>query len=1120
MVKYYCFFACIALLLFFNQPAYSQPSTTKKMFSTLTSSTTGVNFRNNITEDENMYYYVYEYLYVGAGVSIGDFNNDGLPDLYFSSTLGSNKLFLNEGNFHFKDITLTAGVDGGAGIKTGVNIIDINNDGYMDILICKSGMKDPKLRKKILYINNHDLTFTDKAAEYGLDDESYTTQAYFFDYDKDGDMDVFFTNHPDDFKHAVDIEFRQQGGKLILAEDTIHQYVSDRLFENRNGHFVDVTKKAGMLSHAFGLSADIFDFNNDGWPDVYVANDFNQPDYLYINNHNGTFTNRITDYVKHTSFFSMGSDVDDINNDGLEDLFVLDMAIEDPVRQKQLFVLNVNYDKQKLMEKYGLFLQYTRNCLQLNNGNGTFSDIGYHAGIAQTDWSWAPLIADFDNDGWKDIYITNGLKRDITDWDYKEFVLDSIKNLFAKGQSVSLYDWFKQIPVTRIKNYFYHNSGTLKFDDYTDKWTDEPPSFSNGAAYVDLDNDGDLDIVVNNIDDDAFILKNNSNEWSKSHYINFRFFKDKRSKAEVYGATVQLTDANGVIQQVAHYDPQRGYMSTMEHQLHFGTGSQRVIPHASIIFPSGKKISLDNIEADQTLTVYESDGIQLPPISFSPKPVFSELKLQNRLNYKHVENDFIDFKREPLIPYMCSRKGPYYAKADVNGDKLEDIYIGGSSGNEKKLLLQNATGGFIEKKQVFFIADKKYEDCGATFFDADGDGDMDLYVVSGGAEFEEGNPLYQDRLYINDGKGNFSRSLKGLPGETNNGSCVIPLDFNGDGQMDLFVGGAVFPGKFPLHDKSMLLQNNKGVFTDVTNDIAPGLNDLGIINAAVWADMDGDKKNELVLTGEWMAPTIFKMVNGKFSKMDATVHYNVPFKDTVSNLDALKGLWNCVKAVDVDNDGDLDLVVGNRGTNSKVNADMNHPAKIYAKDFDGNGSYDAVLGYYIGDKCYPIYSRDQLIDQMPMFRKKYYRYRMYAGKTMDEIFTADQQKGMQTFSAACFESGILINDGNGSFHFKPLPEAAQLSTINDLVYNDFNGDGIKDLLICGNSNDPDAGTGNYDATAALLLTGDGKGGFNAVSPVVSGLSIRGEVRRIVYLEDGTVIFLKNNEAAQVFKKNR
>ncbi len=1118
MAKYFRICSFMISLLFFASPAKCQSPGNKKMFTALPSSVTGVNFRNDISEDEKMYYYIYEYLYVGAGVSVGDFNNDGLPDLYFTSTLGANKLFLNEGNFHFKDITASAGVDGGAGIKTGVNIIDINNDGYPDIFICKSGMKDPKLRKKILYINNHDLTFTDKAAEYGLDDDSFTTQAYFFDYDKDGDMDVFFADHPDNFANAVDIVFAQKNGKLVLAEDTIHQYVSDRLFENRNGHFMDVTKKAGLLSHAFGLSAAVFDFNNDGWPDLFVANDFNQPDYLYINNKNGTFTNRLTDYFKHTSYFSMGSDVSDINNDGLEDLFVLDMAIGDPVRQKQLFVLNVNYDKQKLMEKYGLFLQYTRNCLHLNNGNNTFSDIGYHAGIAQTDWSWAPLIADFDNDGWKDIYITNGLKRDITDWDYKEFVLDSIKNLFAKGQSVSLYDWFKQIPVTKIKNYFYHNNGTLRFDDYTDSAVDEPPSFSNGAAYVDLDNDGDLDIVVNNIDDDAFILKNNTNEWGKAHYINFKFFKDHQSKAEVYGSGVKLTDANGNIQ-VAHYDPQRGYMSTMEHQLHFGTGSQAVIPTVEITFPSQKKTTLHNVNCDQLMTLYESDAVIQNAIPVVTKPVFTEVKGPNKLNYTHVENDFIDFKREPLIPYMCSRKGPYYAKADVNGDKREDIYIGGSSGNEKKLMLQNANGSFTEKKQVFFIADKIYEDCGATFFDADGDGDMDLYVVSGGAQFNEGNPNYQDRLYINDGKGNFSRSLKGLPGETNNGSCVIPLDFNGDGQMDLFVGGAVYPGKFPLHDKCMLLQNNKGVFTDVTDQLAPGINDLGIVNSAVWADIDGDKKNELIITGEWMAPTIFKMVNGKFSKMEATVHFNIGLKDTVASLDALKGWWNCIKAVDIDGDGDLDLIAGNRGTNSKVNGDMNHPCKIYAKDFDGNGSYDAVMGYYIGDKCYPVYSRDQLIDQMPMFRKKYYRYRMYAGKTIDEIFTADQQKGMDKFSAGCFESGIFINDGNGSFHFKPLPEAAQLSTINDVVYNDFNGDGIKDILVCGNSNDPDAGTGNYDATAALLLTGDRNGNFYALKPLASGLSIRGEVRRIIYLENsGTVLFLKNSDAAQVFIK--
>ena len=1111
---------CVFSLILFicsSVTVCGQQNKNNKLFTILPSSSTGVNFRNDITEDADMYYYLYEYLYNGAGVSIGDFNNDGLPDLYFSSSLGSNKLFLNEGNFHFKDITKSAGVDGGAGLKTGVNVIDFNNDGYPDIFICKSGMKDPKLRKKILYINNHDLTFTNRATEYGLDDDSYTTQAYFFDYDKDGDMDVLFVNHPRNFDNAVDIVFTQKNGKLELAEDTAHQYVSDRLFENRNGHFIDVTKRAGMLSHAFGLSAVIFDFNNDGWPDIFVANDFNQPDFLYINNKNGTFTNHLKDYFRHTSFFSMGTDMNDINNDGLEDLMVLDMAIEDPIRQKQLFTLNVNFDKQKLMERYNLFLQYTRNTLQLNNGNNTFSDIAYHAGVSQTDWSWCPLIADFDNDGWKDMYFTNGLKRDITDWDYKEFVLDSIKNLFRKGLTVKLSDWFKQIPVTRIKNYFFHNTGTLRFENTSDEWCDQVPSFSNGAAYVDLDNDGDLDLVVNNVDDEAFIYRNNNNELNPaSHYINFRFLKDRQSPAEVYGASVKLLDANGNIQ-VQHYDPQRGYMSTMEHQLHFGTGNLSVIPTVEIVFPSQKKLTLSNVKTNQLIKVYESDALAQPIVVAVNKPLLKDLTAQHKFKYTHVENDFIDFKREPLIPYQCSRKGPYYAQADVNGDKKEDIFIGGAAGIPGKLMIQSANGIFTESRQDCFEKDKAKEDNGVLFFDADGDGDADLYVVSGGAQFPAGDHLYQDRLYFNDGKGHFTKAMNALPSETNNGSCVIPLDFNGDGAIDLFVGGGVLPGKFPLHDKCMLLQNNKGVFTDVTNQIVPEINELGIVNAATWADMDGDKVNELIVTGEWMGPTIFKMVNGKFRKMSNTVHFNISGKDTATSMDALKGWWNCIKAVDIDNDGDIDLIVGNRGTNSKVNADMNHPCKIYAKDFDGNGSYDAVLGYYIGNKCYPMFSRDQLIDQMPMFRKKYYRYKMYAGRTMDELFTPEQQVGMQIFSAGCFESGVLVNDGNGSYHFQPLPEMAQLSTINDFVVDDFNGDGINDMLVCGNSNDADAGTGNYDATAALLLTGDGKGGFKAMMPLASGLNFRGEVRKIVYLkESGTLFFLKNSDAAEVF----
>ena len=580
---------------------------TKKLFSLLSPNETAINFRNDIVEDANMFYYKYEYLYIGAGVAAGDINNDGLQDLYFASTLGTNKLYLNLGNFQFKDITEKAGVSAAAGMKTGVNMIDINNDGWLDIVVCKSGPTDPAARTKHVYINNGDLTFTDKAAALGLNDASFSTQSYFFDYDKDGDLDVYFANQPKDFTTAMLIPAKMVNGKMVYAEDTSTVYVSDRLYRNDKGKFTDVTKQAGLINHAFALSAAIYDFNNDGWPDIYVANDFNKPDFIYINNHDGTFTEKLSDYFNHVSLSSMGSDMNDINNDGLEDLFVLDMAIEDPVRQKQLFVQNLNYDKFQLLLRFNLFYQYPRNCLQLNNGNGSFSDIAYYSGMAQTDWSWTPLIADYDNDGWKDVYISNGLKRDITDWDYKNFVLDSIKNLMAKGQSVNLDEWFKLIPQVKVKNYFYHNNGSLKFDNFSDSWCDQSPSFSNSAVYADLDNDGDLDLIVNNIDDPAFIYKNNSRELNNSNYLRFRFFKDKKSKEEVYGVVVKLYDSKNNFQ-LQRYDPQRGYMGTMEHVLHFGTGTERIIPKVEISFPSGKSIALFNINANQVLTVYESDG--------------------------------------------------------------------------------------------------------------------------------------------------------------------------------------------------------------------------------------------------------------------------------------------------------------------------------------------------------------------------------------------------------------------------------------------------------------------------------------------------------------------------------
>lgn len=1106
--------AVILCFLFHGITAAQSP----KQFTSLPSSYTGVNFRNDVEEDADVFYFKYQYLYNGAGVAVGDINNDGLPDLYFSSTLGFNKLYLNLGNFKFKDITVQAGVSGVRGQMTGVNMFDINNDGLLDILVCKSDPFDLQTGQKMLFINNGNNTFTNRAKEYGLDEDSYSVQSYFLDYDNDGDMDLFFVNHPRDFSTVNKVNAKVVNGKTVRSEDTATVRISDRLFENRNGHFYDVTKKAGLITNnVFGLSAAIYDFNHDGWPDIYVANDFNKPDMLFINNRNGTFHEDYAGYFEHGCFFSMGMDVSDLNNDGLEDVFNLDMSSEDPVRQKQLFVLNMNYDKFQLMTDLGLYYQYPRNCVNLNNGNGHFSDIAWYSGMAQTDWSWSPLVADYDNDGWKDVYITNGYKRDVTDWDYKEFVLDSIKNLMARGQPVNLNDWFKLIPQVKINNYFYRNNGTLHFDDHSTSWVDAPPAFSYGAAYADLDNDGDLDLVVNNVDDEAFIFKNNQNEIGPAHYLRFRFYRNRDKKQESYGPTVKLEMPDGSLQ-LQHYDPQRGYVSTMEHVLHFGTGKITEIPLVKIDFVNGKQIILKNVKADQVIDIFESDATAPIPEPARPKPVFAEVPAQKKFSYTQEENDYIDFKREPLIPYKCSRKGPYFARADVNGDGLEDIYIGGAAGFEKKLMIQGANGIFTAKNIPAFTADKKMEDGGAVFLDVDGDKDMDLYVVSGGAEFDAGSPMYQDRLYLNDGKGNFTRSLNGIPKESFNGSCVIALDFNKDGQTDLYVGGAVMPGKFPKHDPGMLLQNNKGVFTDVTATLAPDLLQTGIVNTAAWGDMNGDGSNELVIAGEWMPVMILYWKDGKFVNTDQQLTVTDKNASRVIGMKELTGWWNCVKLEDVDKDGDLDIIAGNRGLNSRIFAGIDEPATIYANDFDKNGSYDALTGYYIQGKCYPIYHRDQLIDQMPMFRKKYIRYRMYAGRTMDELFTPEQKQGMDIYTTRSFASGIFYNEGNGRFRFAGLPDMAQLSTINDMLFDDYDGDGNKDLLVCGNNNDPDVGTGNYDAMAALLLKGDGKGNFVPVPALRSGLNVRGEVRKLVPLNDKggrSVILLKNSAAAQV-----
>lgn len=1107
---------CLLIFIAFCPTIFitSQNIPGKTLFNRVPSSFTGVGFRNDIYEDNKFFYYDYLYLYNGAGVAIGDINNDGLADLYFSSTTSFNKLYLNLGNFQFRDITETAGVNGGMGIKTGVNMIDINGDRLLDIVVSKSGPFDVPYRQKLIYINNGNLTFTDRAKEYGLDEASHTTQTYFLDFDKDGDMDVFMANHSMDFKNNMVVNAKLENGKIVMIDDTARQYVSCRLFENRNGRFADISKKAGIWTNSFALSASIADINNDGWPDIYVANDFKKPDYLFINNKNGTFSDKLADYFKHISQASMGADINDINNDGLEDVLVLDMAFEDPARQKKLFTQHLNYDKFQLAVTMGLFHQYPHNVLQLNNGNGTFSEIAYHAGVAETDWSWAPLIADFDNDGRKDIYITNGLKRDVNDWDYRGFFIDSIKNLIAKGVKVDMVQWFSQIPSVPIKNYFYKNNGSLRFDNYTSQWTDEPAALSNGAAFGDLDNDGDIDIVVNNAEGEAFLLRNNANEINPAAYLRFRLMQYKNNMKEVYGTTVKLIMNDGSIQ-FQRYQPQRGYVSSNEHYLHFGTGNQKTIKEVIITFPSGKQVILNNVSSGQVVDVYEEDGLSPKPVTNNIPYTFSINKAPGFFSYSHKENDFIDFKREPLIPYKCSRKGPFYAKADVNADGREDIYIGGANNSEGTLMLQNPDGSFTKKLQAAFTKDKNMEDGGAIFFDADGDKDQDLYVVSGGSEFLSGSPLYQDRLYINDGKGNFSRSLTALPKEVYNGSYVVAEDIDEDGDQDLFVGGAVMPGKFPKHDASMLLQNNNGKFTDITMSAAPDLANTGIVNYAAWGDIDGDNKKELILAGEWMPLMIFKNDKGKLSRYAATVSVNSysGSKEKIS-LDKMSGWWYSLRMADVDKDGDLDIIAGNRGTNSKITAKLDEPCTIYAKDFDNNGSYDAFLGYYIQGKCYPMYHRDQLIDQMPSMRKKFYRYVHYAGKTLDEIFTEEQKKGMDVYGTGCFESGVFINEGNGHFRFEAFPEQAQLSTINDIVVDDFDKDGNPDIITGGNSSDPEIGTGDYDAMATLLLKGNGKGKF--LANVNSGLPNDGEVRRIVYLPlSGTLLLLKNNAPATV-----
>ncbi|MBS0000060.1 MAG: VCBS repeat-containing protein [Cyclobacteriaceae bacterium] len=1076
-----------------------------ELFTLISNERTGIKFRNVIEETENFNHLHYSYLYNGAGVSIGDINNDGLSDIYFTGNLAASRLYLNKGNFKFEDITAKAGVSARETWNNGANMADINGDGFLDIYVCSSTDGRPEYRKNLLFINNGDLTFSEKAGEYGIDDAAYSTHSAFFDYDKDGDLDLFTLNHSVD-SYAMFNE-RSAGYKHEPSARYGH-----KLFRNDGAFFTEVTREAGIISNVinFGLGIAVADFNNDRWPDIYICNDYYEQDYLFINQKDGTFSEQLEEYFSHVSFSSMGCDAADINNDGYIDLFTLDMLPEDNIEQK-LVEGPHNYEKFKLLETRGFYHQTTRNMLQLNNHGKYFTEIGQYAGVFSTNWSWSPLLFDYDNDGLKDIFITNGYGKNNTHMDVIMMLVEDAVVQQRGGQGMNDIDFVNQVPPTILKNYMFRNNGDLTFSDVKDQWGFDKKTLSNGAAYGDLDNDGDMDLVISNVNDYAFVYRNNSDKITGNHYLKIKLIGSGFNTGGI-GARIDITCKDRVYTQ--EFMPSRGYMSSMDHAIIFGLGSATHVDTLRIIWPDLRVQEITNIEAGQVITLKNENAYQKELQDPSPHDqIFRALHGDTLGNFKHQENDYNDFRDQPLLPYLLSTQGPFLAKGDVDNDGHEDIFIGGSKGFPGKLYIHDGNGSFEQQEMTCFEKDATCEDLGARFIDVDMDKDLDLYVVSGGNEFTISSSNLQDRLYLNDGKGSFSKAENHLPEMISSGSCVKSADMDNDGDPDLFIGGRLTPGLYPIAPRSYLLENDgKGHFRDVTKIKNEGLEYPGMVTDAIWADINGDGFPDLILVGEWMPVRIFLNTGSEFHEiMDQKLMENS------------FGWWNRIVSADFDQDGDPDFVLGNFGLNSELSASVGEPVRIYAQDFDNDGSLDAVIGHYNNGKNYPIYSKDDLAAKINGIHDKYPDYKSYADQTISDIFSEEALQKALELKATNFSSSYLENKGNNQFELTSLPMQAQLSPVYGIQTGDFNQDGHLDLILAGNFYGFRIKFGHYDANKGLLLLGDRHGNFKEVPNHVSGLLLDGEVRDIKMInlspDKDMLIFLLNNDHAQFYEFN-
>ena len=1057
------------------------------LFQLLTPEQTGVDFVNTITEQAvNFNHLHWDYVYTGAGVATGDINNDGLPDIYYTGNMVNDALYLNKGNMQFENISLPAGILQDGLWSSGVSMGDINNDGFLDIYICRqSPTIDSRNQRNLLYINNGDNTFTEKAKEMGVAHGGYSIQSTFVDYDKDGDLDIYLVNQPPNSRLI---------SRFNLDVSTMLNVVSDRLFRNDGGKFTDVTKSAGLFNNGYGLNAVASDLNNDGWPDIYVSNDYEEPDFMYINNQDGTFTNKIFESAKHVSFYAMGSDVADFNNDAMPDVAVVDMASSDHFRSKT----NMGSMQPEVFwhsVAIGKHYQYMFNTLQINNGNGTFSDIGQLAGISKTDWSWSILLADFDNDGWQDVSITNGIKKDIRNNDF----MNKVRQMVSQGQKeFEVMDLVELVPSNPLPNYLYRNNQDFTFTNMATEWGMEHPNFSHGASYADLDLDGDLDMVINSSDMKGVIYEN---RWGNANnYLRIKLIGNNQNRNALNSkALIKYGDK----QQIRETTFTRGYLSASEPILHFGLGDHKQIDELIITWFDGTQTAMNNIASQQLLTIRYEDAKRQPAKREASKATL--LATASAPAFRHIENDFDDFTREILLPHKQSTNGPALATADVNGDGKKDFYVGGAADQAGNLFLQQTDGSFAPSNSQVWQEDIQQEDTGALFFDADGDGDQDLYVVSGGSEWAPASATYVDRLYINDGQGNFTKASNALPQNPESGQAIAAGDIDGDGDLDLFVGGRLVPGKYPAPANSYVLRNEGGRFVDATSDMAPDINPLGLVTDAVFSDYDNDGDQDLMIVGEWMPLTVLKNTEGVLENVTDAV-----------GLSDSGGWWWSIAAGDIDGDGDTDFLAGNLGKNAKFKASSEKPFLVYQSDFDDNGTNDVVLAGYYEGKQVPVRGRECSSEQMPFIADKFPTFEGFASASLEDIYTDDKLKHANKREVHTFYSTVLINEGDGTFSRHKLPMQTQFAPVQDIELADINKDGNLDAILVGNLYGAEVETVRYDAGTGLCLIGDGTGNFSALTIRESGFFAPHDARHVA-VTNNNIIVANNNQALQLFK---